>query len=140
MEGWRCGSSRTCRPAVLRLRRWRCSISGASATSSNGNVIDLGGLVDRDYLPYLLQERAAAYLYQHNVRYVVLPTEVTAGDAFFTGTLALDRAHGAVLTPLHSVCADAAMARMTMAATSAAFPCQTVYSIDYIAPATLATH
>jgi hypothetical protein len=106
----------------------------------HGNVIDLGGLVDRDYLPYLLQQRPAAYLYQRDVRYVVLPTEVVAGDAFFTGTLALDRAHGAVLTPLHTVCADEAMARMTMAATAAAFPCQTAYSIDYIAPAISATH
>ena len=104
----------------------------------HGNVIDLGGLVDRDYLPYLLQQRTAAYLYRHNVRYVVLPTEVTAGDAFYTGTLALDRAHGALLTPLHTVCADAAMARMTMAATAAAFPCQTIYSIAYIPPATSA--
>lgn len=102
----------------------------------HGNVVDLGGLVDRDYMPYLLHGRTAAYLYERNVRYVVLPTEVVAGDAFFTGTLALDRAHGAVLTPLHTVCADAAMARIAMAATAAAFPCQTVYSIDYIAPAT----
>jgi hypothetical protein len=106
----------------------------------HGNVVDLGGLVDRDYMPYLLQGRTAAYLYERNVRYVVLPTEVVASDAFFTSTLALDRAHGAVLTPLHSVCADAAMARMTMAATSAAFPCQTVYSVDYTAPAISTTH
>lgn len=106
----------------------------------HGNVVDLGGLVDRDYMPYLLHGRTAAYLDERNVRYAVLPTELTADDAFFTGTLALDRAHGAVLTPLHSVCADAAMARMTMAATAAALPCQTVYSIDYIAPATSATH
>jgi hypothetical protein len=107
----------------------------------HGNVIDLGGLVDRDYLPYLLQQRTAAYLYQHNVRYVVLPTETSeAGNAFFTGTLALDRAHGAVLTPVHSVCTDAATVRLTFASTSAAFQCQTVYSIDYIAPATLPAH
>ncbi len=101
----------------------------------HGNVIDMGGLVGRDYMPYLQERRTAAYLSGHDVRYVVLPTDVVAGDAFFGGALALDRAHGAVLTPLHSVCADAAMARMAMAATAAAFPCQTVYSIGYIAPA-----
>jgi hypothetical protein len=101
----------------------------------HGDVIDLGGLVDREYMPYLLERRTAAYLSRHEVRYVVLPTDAAAGDAFFSGTLALDRAHGAVLTPVHSVCADAAMAKLTMAATSAAFPCQTLYSIGYIAPA-----
>jgi hypothetical protein len=101
----------------------------------HGNVIDLGALVDRDYTPYLLHQRTAAYLFEHGVRYVVLPTEVAAGDAFFTGTLALDPAHGAVLTPVHSVCADTATVRLTFPSTSAAFQCQTVYSIAYIAPA-----
>ena len=94
-----------------------------------------GGLVDRDYMPYLLHAT-------HGGLPVPSTTSGTSccrpkwprADAFFTGTLALDRAHGAVLTPLHAVCADAAMARIAMAATSAAFPCQTVYSIDYIAP------
>jgi hypothetical protein len=101
----------------------------------HGNVVDLGGLVDRDYMPYLLHQRTAAYLYGHNVEYVVLPTDAALGDAYFTSTLALDPAHWAVLRPLHSVCADAAMVRLTFASTSAAFQCQTVYSIDYIAPA-----
>jgi hypothetical protein len=102
----------------------------------HGNIIDLGGLVDRDYLPYLLHRRTAAFLYRHDVHYLVLPTDRATGDAFYTGMLALDPAHGAVLKPLHSVCADAATVRLTFASTSAAFECQTLFSIGYIPPAT----
>jgi hypothetical protein len=96
-----------------------------------GNLIDLGGLVDSQYMPFLIQRRTAVYLQQHGVRYVVLPTDPESGTHFFSRSLALDPAHGVSLQPMHTVCAKAETVRFAFASSSAAFPCQSLYRIRY---------
>lgn len=54
----------------------------------NRNLIDLGGLVDPSYVPYLTSGHIPEYLEQHHVQYVVLPSK--AADEFgFTHDSAL---------------------------------------------------
>lgn len=100
-----------------------------------GNLIDLGGLVDPKFGPYLVTGRTAEYLAERRVRWVVLPTEVGnedgANDAFYKSGLRLDQADGMDLEELHTVCADGDKAKLAMEATAAAFPCQTLYAIKY---------
>lgn len=98
----------------------------------NGNIVDLGGLVDPAYLPFLLRGKTVQYLEQKGVRWIVLPTERESGDRFFAQRLSLDPSHGILLQELHSVCADEKKARLAMMATSAARPCQTAYSVRYL--------
>jgi hypothetical protein len=95
----------------------------------HGNLIDLGGLVDSEYLPYLLSHRAGTYLRRHDVEYVILPDH--AGEPRFAPSLGLDAAHGVDLETLHTVCADPQEAALALNATGSAWPCQTVYRIHY---------
>jgi hypothetical protein len=94
-----------------------------------GGIVDLGGLVDSRYLPYLLQHRTGVYLREHDVRYVVLPTGTA--DTGYAGALALDPQHGVTLTLLHTVCADPAIAELAMNSSQTAYPCQRLYAIRY---------
>ena len=50
---------------------------------ANIQLIDLGGLVDRNYLPYLISGRVPAYISERGIEYVILPhtgTETHFGD------------------------------------------------------------
>ena len=95
-----------------------------------GHVIDLGGLVDSRYLPFLMEHRTAAYLNHRGVSYVVLPTEPD-DTGFFAKALALDQSHGVRLSLVYSVCADPAVAGLAMESSAIAFPCQRLYAIGY---------
>ena len=56
-------------------------------TFEGGAIVDLGGLVDRDYLPFLWGARVDEYLLEEGVTHVVLPefyeSESTSGVAAF---------------------------------------------------------
>ena len=56
---------------------------GAIGYFANIHVVDLGGLVDRNYLPYLISGRVPDYLHERGVEYVILPhtgSETHFGD------------------------------------------------------------
>jgi hypothetical protein len=95
----------------------------------HGNVVDLGGLVDASYLPYLLEHRTAVYLRNRDIRYVLLPTG--PDDTGFATALALDRQHGVNLSMVHQVCADPAVAELAMESSKTAYPCQRLYAITF---------
>ncbi len=96
----------------------------------HGSLLDLGGLTDRFYLPYLFGGRVPEYLRAHGVQYVVLPT--LAGQASpFQRTLLPPGPTAFTLTPLKSICFPLDRAVMVMKGTGAALPCQTAYAIDF---------
>ena len=97
----------------------------------HGNLVDLGGLVDPAYMPFVLAGQTPDYLRQRDVGWIVLPTDIRTGDTFFTHALSLEPTHGLVLTEVHRACADAAIAQKVMQATAAAFTCQTLYRATY---------
>ncbi len=97
----------------------------------HGSVIDLGGLVDNGYLPYLRSGRVGVYLQQHDVSYVVLPTDRPFGNPWFGHPMGLDPAHGVTLTPVHAVCAAPEVAELAATSTGIAARCQSLYRITY---------
>ncbi len=59
---------------------------GAIGYFSHIDLIDLGGLVDRNYLPYLLSSRVPQYLQKNGVDYVILAHNGSEGDVDGTGS------------------------------------------------------
>jgi hypothetical protein len=53
---------------------------GAMAYFCGHPVVDLGGLVDSSYLPYLLGGRVPQYLEERRIQLVVLPSPYESGD------------------------------------------------------------
>lgn len=96
----------------------------------HGSLVDLGGLTDRFYLPYLFGGHVPEYLRQHRVQYVVLPT--SPGQASpFQHTLLTPGHTAFVLKPLKTICFPLDRAVMVMKGTGAALPCQTAYALDF---------
>jgi hypothetical protein len=54
---------------------------GGIAYFSRMRLIDLGGLTDPHFLPYLHSHQSSVYLREHGIRWVVLPTTVRDGDS-----------------------------------------------------------
>jgi hypothetical protein len=80
---------------------------GAIAYFSHMDVLDLGGLVDRNYLPYLISGRVPQYLRQQGAQYVVLPINSAeamqdGGQANFGQILHLLNNPALRLEPIHS--------------------------------------
>jgi hypothetical protein len=59
---------------------------GAIGYFSHIDLIDLGGLVDRNYLPYLLSGRVPQYLQEKGVDYIILAHNGPEGDVDGTGS------------------------------------------------------
>jgi hypothetical protein len=86
---------------------------------SGRTVIDLGGLADPAYMPYLVRGEIAPYLAQHNVQYVVLPSG-------YLDVLGLDSG-GQVGGPLVQFCSPHDVWLLGFATTHHAAPCQLIY-------------
>lgn len=97
----------------------------------HGQVLDLGGLMDRSYLPYVFHGHIADYLAAHDVRYVVLPSEQGDNSANWIDRLRLDSAHGITLVPLHSICVTPQIDRLAENSASTAYACQRAYKLVY---------
>ncbi len=102
----------------------------------HGSLVDLGGLTDKKYLPYLEDGRVPEYLQTHHVRYVVLPTNPWRSSDprrtdTFTDLLLRDPGRIFELQPLDTICIPAARAAFVLRGTGAAMPCQTVYAIRF---------
>ena len=59
---------------------------GAIGYFSHIDLIDIGGLVDRNYLPYLLSGRVPQYLQERGANYVILAHNGPEGDVDGTGS------------------------------------------------------
>ena len=105
---------------------------GAIGYFANVDVVDLGGLVDRNYLPYLVSGRVPDYLRERGVEYVILPH--TGNETHFGDLLHLLHNPALRLVPIHTVAADPAVWSDGFAYTGNAFQEQTLYRIVPVPP------
>ncbi|QNI32250.1 hypothetical protein H7849_25240 [Alloacidobacterium dinghuense] len=90
----------------------------------NRRLLDLGGLVDPSYVPYLTSGRIPEYLEEHHVQYVVLPKK--AADEFgFTHDPAL------TMTKLSEFCSPYDPWIIGFRYTIHAMECQELYQLHY---------
>jgi hypothetical protein len=94
-----------------------------------GNLIDLGGLVDSSYIPYLYGNRVPQYLREHNVSLVVLPFD--GSDSPIGRGLDLVGNPSLLLTPIHVDCTSDATWRLGWVETRHAAQCQQLYEIQF---------
>ena len=108
---------------------------------SHIDLVDLGGLVDRNYLPYLISGRVPQYLDERDVHYIVLAHNGPEGR--YDGTGEPDRFgvqlhffnNPAVhLQELYSVGIDYPTWYSSYLYTQHAYRFQTLYRIDYVHP------
>lgn len=119
-------------PDAIANRRIAVYDIGRIGYQLHGNIVDLGGLVDSSFHPYLVENRTAVYLQKLGVKYVVLPVNFDPTDSGYAVSLALDKEHGVDLKPMHTVCADRAIASLAFTSSEAAEPCQRLYTIRYL--------
>jgi hypothetical protein len=105
---------------------------GAIGYFANVQVVDLGGLVDRNYLPYLIAGRVPDYLQERGVEYVILPH--AGSETHFGDLLHLLHNPALRLVPIHTVAADPIAWRNAFAYTGNAFQEQTLYRIVPVPP------
>ena len=103
---------------------------GAIGYYAHIRLVDLGGLVDRNYLPYLVQRRVPDYLRERAIQYVILPH--TDADTHFGDLLNLLHNPAVRLVPIHSEGADRVVWQNGFAYTGNAFLQQTLYRIEWI--------
>jgi hypothetical protein len=104
----------------------------------HGNILDLGALVDPEFLPYLLSHRTVQYLQQHDVDYLVIPGRdvippgrLHTDDMRFEELLSLKENPAVSLTLLQMVCADPKIESVAANSSGTAFACQRIYRISY---------
>jgi hypothetical protein len=105
---------------------------GAIGYFANVQVVDLGGLVDRNYLPYLIAGRVPDYLRERGVEYVILPH--TGSETHFGDLLHLLHNPALRLVPIRTVAADPIVWKNAFAYTGNAFQEQTLYRIVPVPP------
>ena len=99
----------------------------------NGALLDLGGLTDPDYLPYLMKGDVGPYLVQHQTHYLVLSSwrgEAHAGGAFLHIILPQPQSLFR-LEELKTVCGPYPAAERSIPETNSVQPCQTAYKLRY---------
>lgn len=94
----------------------------------HGRLIDLGGLTDAGYLPYLLDGRVAQYLRERHISYIVLPTNPS--PAMFANRL-FGNSKLPQLEELHTVCVPIGLADEVASASNAAERCQSAYLMRF---------
>lgn len=100
---------------------------GAIGYFAKIDLLDLGGLVDRNYLPYLVRGQVATYLRERGVEYVILPH--TGNDTHFGDLLHLLHNPAIRLVPIHTEAADYTVWDGGFVYTGNAFQEQTLYRI-----------
>jgi hypothetical protein len=104
---------------------------GAIGYFANVRLVDLGGLVDRNYLPYLVSGRVPDYLRERDVNYVILPQN--GGETHFGDLLHLTHNLRVQLIPIHTVKnPDAKRWKNGFDYTGNAYRMQTLYRIVYL--------
>ena len=92
---------------------------------ANPPVVDLGGLTDASYLPYLLEGRVPEYLDRHNVHYAVFPVD-EEGQSVFLESLHFGGSAGVQRKPLFRACSPQNVRDLSWVETRNASPCQEV--------------
>jgi hypothetical protein len=103
---------------------------GAIGYYAHVRVVDLGGLVDRNYLPYLVQRRVPEYLSERGIRYVILPHTDT--DTQFGDALNLLHNPAVRLVPIHTEGGNQAIWENGFVYTGNAHRQQTLYRIEQV--------
>jgi hypothetical protein len=104
---------------------------GAIGYFAHVRLVDLGGLVDRNYLPYLVSGHVPEYLRERDVHYVILPQN--GGETHFGDLLHLTHNPHISLVPIHTVeNPDAKAWKNGFDYTGNAFRMQTLYRIVYL--------
>jgi hypothetical protein len=103
---------------------------GAIGYYAHVRVVDLGGLVDRNYLPYLVQRRVPEYLSERGIRYVILPHTDT--DTQFGDALNLLHNPAVRLVPIHTESGNQAIWENGFVYTGNAHRQQTLYRIEQV--------
>jgi hypothetical protein len=104
---------------------------------SHIDLVDLGGLVDRNYLPYLISGRVPEYLEARGVHYVILAHNGPEGAQDGTQTRFGDALHffhnpAVRLEEIHTEGIDYDTWHSSYEYTQHAYQFQTLYRIDYL--------
>ena len=105
---------------------------GAIGYYAHIRVVDLGGLVDRNYLPYLVQRSVPEYLSERGIHYVILPH--TGSETKFGDLLNLLHNPAVRLVPIHTEGGEDSTWANGFAYTGNAFRQQTLYRIEEVPP------
>lgn len=92
---------------------------------SNPPVVDLGGLTDASYLPFLLEGRVPEYLKLHDIRYAVFPVD-ESGESNFLDSLHFDGSTTVRRRPMFRACSEEKVRDLSWVETRNASPCQEV--------------
>lgn len=105
---------------------------GAIGYFAHIRLVDLGGLVDRNYLPYIVQRRVPDYLSERGIQYVILPH--TGTETHFGDLLNLLHNPAIRLIPIHTEGGNAVIWKNGFDYTGNAFRQQTLYRIEQVPP------
>ena len=94
----------------------------------HGRLVDLGGLTDAGYLPYLMNGRVLEYLQERDISYIVLPTDPSPSDFLLK---LFSRSNPPRLHELKTVCVPVPLANEVASASVAAARCQSAYRISF---------
>jgi hypothetical protein len=89
------------------------------------NLIDLGGVTDSSFLPFMREQRVLEYLAEQQIHYVVWPS-IESGASAIPGLLDLPAVSTPQITVLDRVCSPHDVWRKG-SVTGHATPCQTLY-------------
>jgi hypothetical protein len=96
----------------------------------NPPIMDLGGLTDASYLPYLVSRRVPEYLELHHLQYAVFPLDEN-GVSVFREELNMEGNPGVQRKILFRACGDDARRQLSWIETRNAAPCQEVDQLTY---------
>ena len=94
-------------------------------------IVDLGGLTDPTYLPYLYAGQVPRYLAQHEIRYIILPGDAS-GRSGLGLRLRLTDNPGVERQLLFRVCSDPRDWRLGVVQTGNAMLCQEVDRVKFV--------
>ena len=96
----------------------------------HGSLVDLGGLTDPGYLPFLTRGEVPIYLKAHGVQVIILPTYPGRPNEL-ARMLLPSTAIPFGMQELQRICFPLGRAETVMGSTGAALPCQTAYSLRF---------
>lgn len=95
-----------------------------------GNLVDLGGLTDSSFLPYMRQHRVFSYLKDRGIDYLVWPTDQN-GESSVPQILAFSSEEKQTIAEITRFCAPYNLWFESYAFTIDAAQCQTLYKIHF---------
>jgi len=95
-----------------------------------GSLVDLGGLTDSSFLPYMREHRIFDYLSERNIQYLVWPTS-ESGTLDVPQVLEFTQENRRSLTEVVRFCIPHAMWLTSYSVTLDAAPCQTLYQLHF---------